>query len=965
MKSKQIFMFFLILFFASIFVSAQSVSEKSTAIKLNLGASTPFGLPAESSSIIPNIGVDFNFGDFGVRAAGKFFKTNPEFDYNAYLSPISNFVTQSGNEKHSNLTIGINPYLNLPMEGFTLQPSFGIHYLSQNGADLMANYGTLAPGSILNATGGDPKRSAVILAPGVRALFGDANKPLRFFAEAGYSMPIGIKEYNITTRNLDGVLLPDGSIDPDLMEMGTTLRHTEKMFPPNFWIGIGLELNINSLFKNTASKNNSTLPDQNNDTIDIDKNILSIKLITPTDTISDTKPTFEWKANRPISKDVTYTVKVIPLFEDQKPENAIKMNKASWEVTGLKETLLPYPSNTSPLDSTLNYIWVVYAIHINGQVLASSSLQLFSFCFCLMHFPGPQPIIKCQTDPQFDIQAPGSIFGWYCAPEYAWYVNGIQIGSWSNSNSHLTINPSSLLLFPQINSIWWKARSGGIIKCQTEILVTVYPHLSAEIYEWLPGIIGSQITEICRIGADATLYVPNQLPLGYEFFWTWDDNTGQSGILGIGNAKNTGPIQPTCLTGQSFVTRTYSAQIIGTPQWPASCPIDDVQLIVWCPTNAGNIGVTSSSHTVQSGNNICSEQIYPINLQFDLSGNIGTIQSWYRDQVPIPSSYGMPTIIDEIWAAGDYTYSVEVQNGSGTGACQPETAMVTVTIEDPLTATITSIIPAHNDPLWICPDSAVQLQLNQQPTGTQMQWEYQINGAGNWIQAGNGSIQNTNSIGVSGPYNPVPTQSLFWRAIVSSSAAICNPDTSDIFHIYLHPPPSTPTITLSSASSLPKCPNDAVVLNASTPTSGNSPFNYQWYHNGILLSGEINPQITVITPGFYVVEVWADGHCSSSTSLPFRVTNCEMDPIIRGACSTDGLTTVTLTAFPNSFSNPMPQPFPPCNGPYTYTWISNGSIIGNQASITVTPSSTTTYCVKIIDGLGCPKTVCAIIKVCQ
>ncbi len=244
MRSKQFLIIFLFLFLVCGLVSAQSATKKSTAIKLNLGVSTPFGFPSGSSSIIPDIGVDFNFGDFGIRAAGSFFKTNPEFDFDAYLAPISSFITQTGEAKHSNLTLGISPYFNLPMEGVTLQPSLGINYLSQTGADLMATYGNLAPGAILNATGGDNKRSAVMLSPSLRAVLGDANKPLRFFAQASYNMAVGIKEFKITRRNLDGVLLPNGGIDPDLMEMGTTISSVEKLIPPSFYIGIGLELNI-------------------------------------------------------------------------------------------------------------------------------------------------------------------------------------------------------------------------------------------------------------------------------------------------------------------------------------------------------------------------------------------------------------------------------------------------------------------------------------------------------------------------------------------------------------------------------------------------------------------------------------------------------------------------------------------------------------------------------------------------
>lgn len=244
MKLKQIIIVLMIMFWAFQPAYAQSESEKGTSINLQLGASTPFGLPANSSAIIPQIGIDFNFGQFGLRANGEFFKTSPEFDIRGYLTPLGSLITQRGNDQHSNMIFGLSPYLNLSLKGFTLQPSLGINYLMQNGADITASYGNLGAGSILNATGGDLKRSAVILAPSIRALLGEANKALRFFAEAGYSMPVGIKEYKITSRNLDGVIRPDGSIDADLMEMGTTISHTEKILPSSFIIGVGIELNL-------------------------------------------------------------------------------------------------------------------------------------------------------------------------------------------------------------------------------------------------------------------------------------------------------------------------------------------------------------------------------------------------------------------------------------------------------------------------------------------------------------------------------------------------------------------------------------------------------------------------------------------------------------------------------------------------------------------------------------------------
>ena len=211
-------------------------------VNFQLGASYAFGLPAGSSSLIPQIGVDFNFGDFGIRATGEFFKTSPDFDLDNYLNPILSNITQTGDEQHSNIQIGINPYLNLPQKGFTIQAGLGLNYLIQNGADLKVNYEGLPEGATFDASSGTLERNTFVVAPNIRALFGKADKALKFFIEAGYSIPMGKKEFTYTSRNLTGVVLPDGSIDPDLMEFAPTINHREKIIPASPWIGIGLEL---------------------------------------------------------------------------------------------------------------------------------------------------------------------------------------------------------------------------------------------------------------------------------------------------------------------------------------------------------------------------------------------------------------------------------------------------------------------------------------------------------------------------------------------------------------------------------------------------------------------------------------------------------------------------------------------------------------------------------------------------
>ena len=228
-------------------------------LNLQLGVSTPFGFPSGSSSIIPDIGVDFNFGDFGIRATGQFFKTALDFDLDNYLDPILSNVTQTGDDQHSNIQIGISPYINFPQKAFTIQAALGLKYLMQNGADLKVNYGGLPPGAMFDASTGELKRNTFVIEPSIRAVIGNPNKALKFFIEAGYAIPMS-KEYTYTNRNLAGVVLPDGSIDPDLMEFAPTVNHTEKLIPASPWIGIGLELNLTSPRKEGVHPKSSKKP---------------------------------------------------------------------------------------------------------------------------------------------------------------------------------------------------------------------------------------------------------------------------------------------------------------------------------------------------------------------------------------------------------------------------------------------------------------------------------------------------------------------------------------------------------------------------------------------------------------------------------------------------------------------------------------------------------------------------------
>ncbi len=706
------------------------------------------------------------------------------------------------------------------------------------------------------------------------------------------------------------------------------------------------------------------------ETKQLNSNLEVIELILPEEKTYNPRPTFRWKPIKSY-KDLTYTIKIIPILENQNEEDAIKKNKAFWEVANIKETFLQYPPEAAPMDSTQNYICSIQAIRQNGNVIASVSLLWFWGCHCNNLSPGPQPITICNSDPVFSIPPPGWISGVFCfQKEYAWFINGSLISLWGSTNSPLSLDPSSssLLLYPNTNIITWKARGtnifgGNALECNVEITVTVYPQLSLEIHELYPGVNGNLISEICETGAQVTLYV--DLPpdySDYEVSWSWIDNppSGMSGTLvPSSNPINDVPIPnytSSCQPGQSFFIREYTATITpkntGTPPWPTGCDVLVDSLRVWCPSDAGTINV-------DPGDSICRINNNPISLDLYLTGNNSNNITWTRSPAttnPLPSN--VSSISDVITQPGNYVYTATVQNGPPPPlGCPPSSTQITVHVEDLLVANISSIDPiVSTSPIKVCPNDAVKLQLNSQPTGTQIQWEYSIDCNGIWHPAGTSQIQNTNKIGDQGFYSPTPTSSLCWRAIVSSAMGICPSDTSAVFQINLFPSPSQPFIS-APPGALPKCLDHPVVLTASVQAGTPQPVAYQWYLNGILLPGETNQQLIAITPGFYMVEIWVEGLCSSALSMPFEVTICEINPFIKGTCSSNGSTTIPLLAVPN----PSPNNASSCNTSYTYLWSTGETTQG----ISVTPAVTTTYCVVITDGIGCTKEVCITIIVCQ
>ncbi|MBU2586477.1 MAG: hypothetical protein KKH32_14255 [Bacteroidetes bacterium] len=681
--------------------------------------------------------------------------------------------------------------------------------------------------------------------------------------------------------------------------------------------------------------------------IEIDKKV-TIKLISPTEErpAQNNRPTFEWKTE-PAIEGITYTIVVREIEEGVDPESG----KILFERSGIRETILRYPAEIPALDTAKVYVWKVTGIK-DGKVVAVSQLLPipWPWYICWLIPNPPTQKICLGSTPQLCAWA--IMFGTGISGPYTWSLtdpNGPpQTGSSPAGWFALICVSPTMPTTPGVYTYTLTVTRGTCTRTVT-FTVNVYPNLTAAVLDYPSG---NPITDLCW-GDDATVNM-NGVPPGCSVTWYYRDLPISTWtLLGTGNPYNTNQIKPTCSPGQPFVIREFKGKVsctnMPTP-WPTSCPDDKiVSLQVWCPTQPGTISVSP-------GTQICSNNNYPVNVTSTVTGYVGTILGWTVNNSPIPNSAGQSTITYSITSAGNYTFCVQVKNGT----CQQQQACILVKVEDPITAQITS------NKSEVCWGKDAQLTLTHNgPPGTQVQWQYQINCAPPWITTGNtGTVQNTNELfgpsypGINPPQNPpcVPDK-ICWRAIVSSPTGICPPTVTAPLTINVIQPPTKPTI--SPPGPLVKCPNTSVTLTASTPACGTPPFTYQWYLNGLPVAAGQTIQAT--QPGNYFVVVYNKNNCDSAQSKnTVTVRDCSTKVVIQGPCTCSSGTAITLTAIPTSFVVP-PGPPGNCGPPYTYLWSTGAT---TQSIIIPCPQQTTTLWVEVTNAMGCKTKVYHTIKRC-
>ena len=246
-KMKSSLKFFLLIFitFVTLNSLAQTNLNSRGALYLQLGASGGFSSNLKKPVFVPLIGFDAPFGIIGFRTGFQFFNSDPQFDFDNYLSPIKSVVNLSEvKECNANFLLGFSPYLSFGKGALRLEPGLSFKYLMQRGGTATAVYHQSPYTSILSYPAADAKRNLFLLEPNFRLTLGRSGQIVRFFAEAGYSFPLGENSYEYSYRNLNGVADQAGNIDETALMNAPLEVATERIMPGFFSFGAGIELRL-------------------------------------------------------------------------------------------------------------------------------------------------------------------------------------------------------------------------------------------------------------------------------------------------------------------------------------------------------------------------------------------------------------------------------------------------------------------------------------------------------------------------------------------------------------------------------------------------------------------------------------------------------------------------------------------------------------------------------------------------
>lgn len=431
-----------------------------------------------------------------------------------------------------------------------------------------------------------------------------------------------------------------------------------------------------------------------------------------------------------------------------------------------------------------------------------------------------------------------------------------------------------------------------------------------------PTGVTASSTTICN-GSTVDLTVQGGA-LGTGGNWVWyntDPSSGSPASIYSSTSSSYNGVAPTSST-------TYYVRAEGCDTTIVQSISVTVQTLSTDPSS-----ITASATTICVGGG-------PVNLSV-VGGSLGTGASWqWYDAGCGSSNVGSGTSL-AVNPTVTTTYYVRAEGTCNNSNC----ASVTITVNQESTDP-TGILTANTN---LCLGQTAVLNVSGGSLGAGATWE--------WYEAscGGSSIGSGNAISVS----PTATTTYFVRAEGTCNTTNCATTTITIGNGAADP--DSATVSMNNI-----CPEDTVTLTVWSSTSLPSGYVYVWYTSacgavpvGVGQTLDVSPSSTTT---YYVKAV---GTCGESLCASVSVT------VLPGSVTPDGILTdnnnfciggsAILTVDGGSLESGA-----------SWTWYENscgGSTpIGTGSSITVTPTSTTTYYVRG-EGGTCGNTQCATISI--
>ncbi len=245
---------------------------------------------------------------------------------------------------------------------------------------------------------------------------------------------------------------------------------------------------------------------------------------------------------------------------------------------------------------------------------------------------------------------------------------------------------------------------------------------------------------------------------------------------------------------------------------------------------------------------------------------------------------------DSIWVKSSGSYSVTLKDQ----ICEVSSLGINVTVNSlPVVTTVPS------SPQWICPGDSILLKVA--PAGHSYQWTK------NGIPFG----QNADSIKLG--------EAATIGVKVTNPTTGCADTLVNKIVVSLH---NKPIVNLNQTGQVSICENDSINLQVTTAQVG---FTYQWYRNGVPLSGA-NSQIRIADPGIYNVKVTEPVNgCYDTASAPLSLVTTPL-PIV----------TISPSSVIEICQGEQVQLTATASGSVQYQWKHNGVPFGsNNATATV------------------------------